>query len=67
MISKEQALRRIGQLARIEAYHRGQLALRFEHVAGSCPGLPARLIAEGCELVGFPVWMSAPDEAWSPS
>jgi hypothetical protein len=63
--TKEQALKRIGQLARTEAYHRG-IGLRFEHVASHCPGYPARLIAEGCELVGFPVWTSAPDIALQP-
>jgi hypothetical protein len=65
-MEREQALARIRELARTEAYHQG-IHMTFESVAKHCdPKWPARLIAEGCELAGFPVWHSAPDIAWQP-
>lgn len=60
IVSREYAIKRIKELARTEAYHRGS-AITFDHVAAHCPHeWPAELIAEGCELAGFPVWATAP-------
>ena len=56
----------VRELARIEGYHRG-IALTYQDVARHCPGeWRPRFIAEQCELAGWPVWTSAPDEAWKP-
>lgn len=65
MTNYETAARQVQQLARVEAFHRG-IGLRYEHVAVSCHGLRPRFICEQMELAGFPVWTSAPDEAWNP-
>lgn len=63
VVTREFAIKRVQEIARAEAYNRGA-AMTFDHVASRCPlGWPPRLIAEGCELAGFPVWTSAPDEA----
>lgn len=62
IVSREFAIKRIQEAARAEAYNRGS-SLTFAHVAARCPDWPARLIAEGCELAGFPVWATAPEEA----
>lgn len=51
--------------ARAAAYSRGP-AMTFNDVARHLPPLPARFIAEQCELSGFPVWTSCPDEAMRP-
>ena len=54
IVTREYAIKRIQEIARSEAYNRGSVT--FEHVAARCPNdWPARLIAEGCELAGFPV------------
>lgn len=58
----EDAGRRVREIARAEAYHRGA-AVSFGDIARHCTGYPARFIAEQAELAGFPVWTSAPDEA----
>jgi hypothetical protein len=53
--------RRVREIARIEAYHRGP-AMKYEDVARHCEGYRPRFVAEQCELAGFPVWTSVPDE-----
>jgi hypothetical protein len=66
-MSAEQAGRRVREVARAEGYHRGA-AMTFDSIARHCPPeWPARFIAEQAELAGFPVWTSAPDEAWRPA
>lgn len=63
----EQAVNRVRELARTEAYHRGPF-MTFNDVARHCPSSwPARFVAEQCEAAGFPVWSSAPDEAINPN
>jgi hypothetical protein len=51
--------------ARAEAFEHGIL-LRYEHVARSFLTIRSRFIAEQCELAGFPVWTSVPEEAMRP-
>lgn len=63
---REQMGRRVRELARTAAYHRGP-AMAYEDVAQHLPhDLNSRFIAEQCELAGFPVWTSCPDEALRP-
>lgn len=65
-ITKEQALAHVQRVARTVAYDHGP-AMTYTQVAQRCDARwPARLVAEGCELAGFPVWSSAPDEAMQP-
>jgi len=41
--------------------------MTYNDVAQHCPSSwRPRFIAEQCELAGFPVWTSAPEEAWKP-
>jgi len=55
--------KRVRELARIAAYHQGA-AMKYEDVARWCPsGWSPAFIARQCELAGFPVWTSCPDEA----
>lgn len=63
VVTREYALRRIQEIARSEAYKHGS-NMTFSHVAARCHlDWPDQLIAEGCELAGFPVWDSAPHDA----
>ena len=63
IVTREFAIKRIKEVALSESYHRGD-SMTFSHVAARLPmEWPARLIAEGCELAGFPVWSSVPDDA----
>lgn len=43
--------RRVRELARTEAYHRGKF--RLEDVVRHVPHLPAQFVADQCELAGF--------------
>jgi hypothetical protein len=64
VVTREFAIKRIREIVLSEAHNRGS-ELTFAHVAARCPeGWPAQLIAEGCELAGYPVWSSAPDDAF---
>jgi len=61
-VSYGTAARRVREIARTEAYHRGP-AMTYADVAKHCPGYAPHFIAEHCELAGWPVWSSAPNEA----
>ena len=57
------AERRVRELARTAAYHKGP-AMTYHDVAKHCPShYTPHFIARQCELAGFPVWTSAPEEA----
>jgi hypothetical protein len=57
--------KRVRELARAEGYHRG-VFMTYEDVARHLPPTwSPRFIANQCELAGWPVWSSAPDEALS--
>jgi hypothetical protein len=57
---------RVQELARTAAYHKGA-RMTYEDVARHCPmSWRPRFIAEQCELAGWPVWTSVPDEALKP-
>lgn len=64
-LDQETVGKHIREVARAEAYHRGAF-LQFEHIATRFPAIRARFICEQAELAGFPVWVSAPDEALKP-
>jgi hypothetical protein len=49
----------------IEAMHHG-INLKYWHVARWIEGVPSRKICEAMELIGFPVWTSAPEDALKP-
>lgn len=58
-VTREEAIRQVGKIARQVAYDRGP-AMIYAQVAERCDARwPARLI-------GFAVWTSAPDEALKP-
>jgi hypothetical protein len=61
MVTREYALKLIQEAALAEFNHRGA-AMIFEHVAARFPEWPAQLIAEGCELAGYPVGDSTPED-----
>jgi len=59
----ESEQQRVRELARTAAYHSGA-AMRYEDVARWLPSSwSPSFIARECELAGFPVWTSCPDEA----
>jgi hypothetical protein len=65
--SREAAASHVRKVARAAAHERGESSMTYADVARHCPSTwPARFIAEQCELAGFPVWTTAPDEALKP-
>jgi hypothetical protein len=68
MLTPETAKRQIQQAAMTAAYQRGASFTYADVSALLTPELREvpRFVCEQAELAGFPVWTSAPNEAWLP-
>lgn len=62
MSDYETEARRVRELARTEAYHRGP-ELTLMTVARHVPHLRLQFVIDQCELAGFPVRVSKPGKA----